>query len=83
MSKIKNYTQAKGIKGFLLDSFDGNYYFRVYSENKSFKDYLLRHCDLEITINDEDAVLYEKENGDLTLDHSSETLGIEESTNKE
>ncbi len=83
MSKIKNYTSAKGIKGFLLDSFDGNYYFRVYESPGVFKDYLVRHCDLEITINDEDAVLYEKENGDLTLDHSSETLGIKEPTNKE
>ncbi len=76
MSKIKNVKSAKGIKGCLLDCFDGNYYFRVYESPGVFKDYLVKHCDLEVIINDEDAVLYEKENGDLSLDHSPETLGI-------
>ncbi len=82
MSNIKNFQSAKGVKGFLLDSFDGNYYFRVYDGEGGFKDYLLKHCDLEITINDEDAVLYERENGDLSLDHSTETLGLEEPNQK-
>ncbi len=82
MSKIKNFKSAKGVRGFLLDSFDGNVYFRVYDSPGVFTDYLVKHCDLEVTIEDEDAVLYEKTNGDLSLDHSFETLGLE-NPNKE
>ena len=77
MIKVKNTTPAKGVKGYLIDSFDGNYYFRVY-DGKEFKDYLVRHCDLEITLHDDDATFYEYEDGTLTLDHSYETLGIKD-----
>jgi hypothetical protein len=75
MKNIVNKISAKGQKGFLLDSFDGNYYFRIYSEDGNFKDYLVRHCDLEITLHDEDATLYEYEDGTMTLDHSMEVVG--------
>jgi hypothetical protein len=68
-------TSAKGQKGILLNTFDGNYYFRIYANDGSFKDYLVRHCDLEITLHDEDATFYEYEDGTLTLDHSMEVLG--------
>lgn len=73
MKKIGN---ANGVKGCLLDSFDGNYYFRVYSEDGTFKDYLLKNCDISIIIDDFDACFYEENNGTLSLDHQPETLGI-------
>ena len=81
MIKVKHKTSATGVKGCLIDSFDGNYYFRVYN-GQDFKDYLVRHCDLEITLHDEDATFYEYEDGTLTLDHSYETLGIKEDTDE-
>ena len=68
-------TSAKGQRGILLNTFDGNYYFRTYAADGSFKDYLVRHCDLEITLHDDDATFYEYEDGTLTLDHSMEVLG--------
>ena len=48
----------------------------VYNDDGTFKDYLLRHCDLSITIDDEEACFYEDENGNLYLDHQPETLVI-------
>lgn len=67
---------ANGIKGHLLRGpSTGRYVFRVYNQDKTFIDYDLLHYDLEVTITDADAYLY---NGDgLTfLDHSLETLGL-------
>ena len=67
---------AKGLRGHIIDSFDGTYYFRVYDKDHNFTDYDLRHCDLTVIIDDNDAFLYE--NGEQkTLDHSPDTLGIE------
>jgi hypothetical protein len=66
---------AKGIRGHLLDTFDGNYVFRVYDENYNYKDYLLRHCDLTVIIDDVDADLYEYPDGACFLDHAAGTLG--------
>jgi hypothetical protein len=43
----------------------------------AYKDYELRHGDLEVKIIDADAVLYELDNGKNLLDYSPETLGIE------
>ena len=37
---------AKGLRGHIIDSFDGTYYFRVYDADHNFTDYELRHCDL-------------------------------------
>jgi hypothetical protein len=68
-------TPALGTKGCLIDTFDGTYQFRVYNIDGTFKDYNLHHCDLMITIDDSDAAFYEYEDGRLTLDHSSNTLG--------
>ncbi len=73
---MKKIEEAKGKKGCLLDSFNGNYHFRLYNDDGTFKDYLLRHCDLSITIDDEEACFYEDENGNLYLSHQPETLGI-------
>ena len=67
---------AKGTRGCIIDSFDGTYYFRVYDKDHSFVDYDLRHCDLSVIIDDDDAVLYDDEHGQR-LDHAPATLGRE------
>lgn len=71
--KIKS---ATGVTGFILDTIDGCV-FRVYNRDGEFTDYDLRHNDLEVTIVDEDAVLYTDNRGRSTLDYSPNTLGIE------
>ena len=71
--KIKS---ANGISGYLLRSAGGKYFFRVYTEEIfSFKDYELLHSDLYVTIDDEDATLYE-DGETLLLDHNPATLGV-------
>ena len=71
----KKFKVATGTTGFILDTIDG-YVFRVYDKGEmSFTDYDLHHCDLEVTIVDEDAVFYERENGIGSLDYSPQTLG--------
>ena len=67
---------AKGLRGHILDRFDGTYFFRVYDADHNFKDYDLRHVDLLVVIDDEDAYLYDDESGSR-LDHSPATLGID------
>ena len=68
---------AKGLRGHIIDSFDGNYYFRVYDADHNFTDYDLRHCDLAVVIDDDDAFLYEDEFS-ASLNHAPATLGIKE-----
>ena len=70
---------AKGLRGHIIDCFDGNYYFRVYDADHNFTDYLLRHCDLTVVIDDDDAFLYEDEFS-ATLDHAPATLGKQNDT---
>jgi len=65
---------AKGLRGHIIDSFDGTYYFRMYDKDHNFTDYDLRHCDLTVVIDDDDAFLYENEFS-ATLDHAPATLG--------
>ena len=67
---------AKGLRGHLIYSFDGDYYFRVYDKDHNFVDYAIRHSDLTVIIDDDDAVLYDDEFS-TTLDHAPVTLGIE------
>ena len=67
---------AKGVRGCIIDSFDGNYYFRVYN-GTDFVDYDLAHSDLCVTITDEDAFFYRGDNIDR-LDHAPATLGYKE-----
>ena len=74
MKKIKT-KGATGVEGHLIHSM-GEYYFRIYGKDFSFKDYKLRHGDLTIRIVDHDAEFYETESGELYLDHSRKTLGI-------
>jgi hypothetical protein len=72
-------TSAKGVTGFLIWTGEA-YQFRVYDQVGSFKDYSMLHCDLEVTIVDADATLYEYPNGTLSLDHNPETLGLNETS---
>ncbi len=69
--------KLENLKGFLCRSFDKQYFFRTYDNDGNFTDYNLCHSDLEIQISDSDAYVYER-NGELCIDHSPQTLGIEE-----
>ena len=71
MNKPKS---AKGLRGHIIYSFDGKYYFRVYDKDYNFTDYQLQHCDLTVIIDDDDAFLYDEEFS-TRLDHSPTTLG--------
>ena len=77
---MKTSKPAKGTKGFIIRTFDDpkDWFLRVYNEDHSFIDYRIEHCDLEITIDSEDAVLYELENGEHILDYSLDVSGANE-----
>jgi hypothetical protein len=66
---------ANGVSGVLLPV-GRTWVFRVYHDNGEFTDYDIFHSDLQVTINDEDAYFYEREDGESYLDHSPQTLGI-------
>lgn len=70
-------SSLKGTKGVLMLA-DGEATFRVYNKDKSFKDYLIRHLDLSIILDDEDATLYSSKNIDYdgVIDYSPETYGL-------
>ena len=74
MIKIEKCIQkpAKGTKGIILLTFNNQYVFRVYKENHTFIDYDILHCDLDVTIDSDDAVFYEFDDGTAFLDHSYE-----------
>ena len=63
---------AKGTKGVLIYSMNNEFVFRVYKEDHTFTDYDILHCDLDVTIDSEDATFYEFEEGENILDHSFE-----------
>jgi hypothetical protein len=67
-------TSADGVKGTIIRTFDGKYFFRVYDEDHNFVDYSLIHSDLVVTITDVDAYFYSG-GGIHRLDHSPKTLG--------
>lgn len=82
--KIKS---ANGVSGFLLWTGE-TYVFRVYEYGETdnghttlvtFTDYDIRHWDLEITITDPSAALYEREDGPIEgqyyIDYTREVLG--------
>ena len=75
-------TNANGVEGMLLNPYhkDGKWVFRVY-RNGTFTDYALRHSDLRVIINDDDAFFYEDEHGEATINHNSVTLGIKGDNN--
>ena len=67
-------TSADGVKGHIIVSFDGRYFFRVYDADHNFVDYSFLHSDLTVTITDPDAYFYSG-GGIHRLDHSPKTLG--------
>lgn len=69
---------ANGMKGCLIWVVDGlrsRHMFRVYNNNGTFIDYEIRHSDLQVVIDDEDAEFYITKDGNCVLDHSRKTLG--------
>ena len=66
--------KAKGIKGFLVRTFSGEYVIRVYDANHDFIDYKIYHNDLEIEIIDKDACCYKIDSKNI-IDYSPKTLG--------
>ena len=74
MINIANCKQkpAKGTKGIILYTFNNKYVFRVYKADHTFIDYDILHCDLDVTIDSDDATFYEFEDGTASLDHSYE-----------
>ncbi len=48
--------KANGIKCFLLKSIDETFFIRIYNDDGSFIDYDIFHNDLEIIINDDNAM---------------------------
>lgn len=55
---------ARGIKGFLIRTASGELVFRVYDENKNYKDYEIYHYDLEVQIIDNYSSFFESSNGE-------------------
>jgi hypothetical protein len=77
---MKPIKSANGLTGCLIYcATDNKYIIRVYDEHKlgMFEDYDIAISELFFTINDEDAHLYEDDNGDKWLDHNPATLGVE------
>jgi hypothetical protein len=72
-------TSADGVRGHLLNLFNGEYVFRVYDTDHNFVDYDIHHSDLCVTITDPDAYFYCRDDKDI-LDHAPMTLGIENDT---
>lgn len=64
---------AQGKRGYLI--WTGEHYCLRLYEADGFKDYRLLHSDLYVDILDEEAELYEYEDGRCYLDHSRQTLG--------
>lgn len=73
---MKTSKPAKGTKGFIIRTFDDpkDWFFRVYNEDHSFTDYRIEHCDLEVTIQSEDASFYELPTQENILDYSEQVL---------
>lgn len=71
-------TTAAGVEGFLIYSpYEGKHLFRVYDENKEFKDYHICAEDVEIRILGNSISLYESDDDDSCgkLDYNSRVLG--------
>lgn len=79
MGKTKVKGKAKGLKGYFFRGYylpDGDYIPPVFKTVDGIE-YIIQHEDLTVTIEDNDATLYEVD-GELYIDHSPATLGIED-----
>lgn len=74
---MKPIKSANDLKCCLIYCGDGQYRIRIYDEHKlsMFEDHDIRISDLFFEIQDEDAWIYEDENGRRYIDHRPETLG--------
>jgi len=73
---MNNQTKsADGVRGHLLNLFNGEYVFRVYDAEHNYVDYDIHHSDLCVTITDPDAYFYRRNDQDV-LDHAPTTLGL-------
>jgi hypothetical protein len=70
---------ADGVRGHLLNLFNGEFVFRVYDAEHNFVDYDIDHSDLCVTIDDPDAHFYRRDDRDI-LDHAPATLGLTDGT---
>lgn len=52
-------TDAQGVQGVLIRTFQNKIVFRVYNEHHEFVDYDILHHDLCVTITDDNAALYD------------------------
>lgn len=76
--RMASVRPAAGLTGVLCGSIDGDYFLRVKTGKRRFKDYELIHSDLTVTIGrNEEAALYQV-GREAFLDHSPETLGLVE-----
>jgi len=73
------YKNAKNVEGILLSSLgDGPPIFRIYGKKGEFKDYEIRHHDVNVRILDDSAELLESVDGEqFYLDYSRKVLGQE------
>ncbi|VAW64897.1 hypothetical protein MNBD_GAMMA10-2311 [hydrothermal vent metagenome] len=68
---------ASNVSGMLLRSFNGRYFFRVYTSHHEFTDYELNHDDLPITIDSDSLASFYTHGDNHSLDHSPEVLGLQ------
>lgn len=69
---MSKYKSAHGLSGVLMLGTD-DVCLRVYDKKGNFKDYTIYNWDIEVTITDDDAYIYE----DNRIDYSKETLDNE------
>ena len=77
MSK-KVIKSAKGLNGILIKDIYGISFFRAYDSvgvYENFKDYDIRHRDMNVILDDDDAYIYKREDGSYFIDYSPQTLG--------
>jgi len=74
MSKMIKPVSAKGTKGCLISTKNGDFLFRVYDQDHNFVDYRVYMNDIEIEITDDDAFFYKIDSKNI-LDFSPKTLG--------
>lgn len=67
---------AGGVEGILCRTDGGEYFFRVYKPDGSFRDYDLRHDDLRVTIAPDEMASFYEVGQEGVLDHSPEALGL-------
>jgi hypothetical protein len=78
--RIAEARSAEGAKGFILLSPIGKPFFRIYHEDKTFKDYAIRHWDIEVIITAKDVFFYEIKGkpDDCFIDYDPIILGLKE-----